>query len=388
MVPLRYNVRSLFVRKTTTLATAFGVALVVFVFASALMLGAGIKKTLATAGRSDAAIVLRKGADAELASSVETRFASLVLAAPGVKRDTDGKPLAAGEIVVVITLDKEGAEGMVSNIQVRGVTDNAMRLRPDVRIVEGRPAQPGTDEVIVGKGLVGRFGGVKLGQSFELRNKRPAKVVGVFDSGGSSLESEVWADVDFVRSSFGREGGVSSVTAVLESSTKYDAFSAYVENDKQLGLEAMRESEYEKMSEGTSVFVTALGVLIAVFFSLGAMIGAMITMYAAVAQRTREIGTLQALGFSRFAVLTSFLAESVILAGVGGSVGVLAALLMSQVKFSMMNFATWQEVSFSFSPEPGILLTALIGGGTMGILGGLLPAVRAARISPLAAMRD
>jgi putative ABC transport system permease protein len=294
-----------------------------------------------------------------------------------------------GEVVVVIALDKTGSDGQVSNVQVRGVAEAVLKVRREARVVQGRPAQPGTDEVIVGKGIAGRFRGVELGSSFDLKKNRPVKVVGVFESGGSSFESEVWADLELVRSSFGREGLVSSVTAELESQSVFDAFKTAIENDKQLGLEAMRENAYyEKQSEGTSIFITAMGIIIAGFFSVGAMIGAMITMYAAVAQRRREIGTLQALGFSRFSVLTSFLLESALLALIGGGVGALGALLLSQVRFSMMNFATWQEVSFSFDPKPSVLGIALGFGVLMGLAGGFFPAVRAARVSPVVSMRD
>jgi putative ABC transport system permease protein len=388
MIPLSYNVRSLFVRKATTIATALGIGLVVFVLSSSLMLSEGVRKTLRSAGSTDKAIVLRKGSDAELPSSIETRLVNLITAAPGVKKDDTGAPLGAGELVVVIALEKLGTEGQVSNVQVRGVTQNVMKLRPEVRIIRGRPAQPGTDEVILGKSLEGRFSGTDLGSKFDLKKNRPVQVVGIFEAGGSALESEVWADLDTVRTSFGREGLVSSVTVKLESPSHYDALEATVESDKQLGLQAMRESAYyEKQSEGTSMFITAIGLLIAVFFSIGAMIGAMITMYAAVAQRQREIGTLQALGFSRASVLGSFLLEAIVLALAGGAVGAIASLGMSAVEFSMMNFATWQEVTFSFTPTPVIILSSVAFGAIMGVLGGLFPAVRAARTSPIEAMR-
>lgn len=388
MVPVAYNVRSLFVRKTTTIATVLGIGLVVFVLASALMLSAGIKRTMGSSGKPSNGFVLRRGSDTELASSIEQRLVGLVLSAPGVKKDAQGKPLGAGEVVVVIALDKLGSEGLISNVQVRGVPDDVFAVRPEVRIIEGRPPKPGTDEVVVGKGIRGRFKGVEMGSSFELKKNRPVNVVGVFESGGSSFESEVWADIDTVRTSFGRDGLVSSVTAVLQSPEKFDGFRTGVENDKQLGLEALRESDYyAKQSEGTSIFISALGIVIAFFFSVGAMIGAAITMYAAVAQRQREIGTLQALGFSRFAVLSSFLLEAVLLALMGGLVGALAALGMSQFSFSMMNFATWQEVTFSFDPNPGILVAAVLVGGMMGVIGGFFPAIRAARTSPIEAMR-
>jgi putative ABC transport system permease protein len=388
LIPLSYNVRSLFVRKTTTIATALGIGLVVFVLSSSLMLGQGIRNTLVSNGSTNRAIVIRKGSDTEMASGIDANVVSLIMAAPGVKRGNDGQALGTADVVVVASLDKEGTDGMVSNVLIRGVMPAALLVRPEVRIVEGRPAQPGTDEVIVGQGIRGRFKGTELGASFDLKKNRPVKVVGVFESGGSSLESEVWADIDAVRNSFGRGSSSSSATVVLDSSAAYDAFAAYIENDKQLGLEPMRESVYyDKQSEGTSVFITALGAIIAFFFSVGAMIGAMITMYGAVAQRSKEVGTLRALGFSRGAVLLSFLFESVVLATIGGLLGGIASMGMTAVKFSTMNFATWQEISFSFDPSPAIILGSIVAGGVMGILGGFFPAVAASRLSPIEAMR-
>lgn len=391
LIPLSYNVRSLFVRKATTIATAFGIALVVFVLASALMLSNGIRETMRASGSPENAMVVRKGSETEMASSIEIQTANLVLASPGVKKDAQGNPLGSGEIVVVVALDKlgTGVDGQVSNVLVRGVPPNVMAARPQVRVLEGRPAQPGTDECIIGKSIRGHFKGLELGSSFDLKKNRPIQVVGVFEADGSALESEIWTDVDTLRTSFGREGLVSSLTVQLESRDRFDTFATTVESDKRLGLEVMRESEYfEKQSEGTAIFMTAMGSVIAFFFSIGAMIGAMITMYAAVAQRTREIGTLQALGFSRFSILVSFLIESTILSLIGGVVGALAALGMSVVRFSTMNFQTWQEISFSFTPTPGIIFGSMLAGGLMGIFGGFFPAVRAARTSPIAAMRD
>ncbi len=388
LIPLSYSIRSLFVRRATTIATALGIGLVVFVLASSLMLSSGIRRTLVSTGTKDRALVLRKGSDAELVSSIENPTAGLILAAPGIKKDGSGAPMAAAELVVVIALDKLGTDGQVSNVQVRGVQPMSYRLRTNLKVVEGRPAQPGADEAVIGKSLRGRFAGLDLGQTFELKKNRKMTVVGVFDDGGSAFDSEVWVGVDTLRSTFGREGLYSSVLAQLESPGAFDVFKAQVEHDKQLGLEALREvAYYEKQSEGTSVFVTAMGILVALFFSIGAMIGAMITMYAAVSQRSREIGTLQALGFSRFAVLMSFLFEAVVLATAGGVIGALASLAMGFVEISMMNFATWQEVTFSFNPDPAIIAGSVLAGGIMGLIGGFFPAVRAARTSPIAAMR-
>jgi putative ABC transport system permease protein len=389
MIPLSYNVRSLFVRKATTIATALGIALVVFVLACSFMLSSGIKKTMINAGRADNAIVLRKGSDAEIASSIETKTVGVIQAAPGVKKDSAGAPLGSGEVVVVIALDKLGGDdGQVSNVQVRGVTEAARRVRPELRVTEGTWPRPGTDEVIIGKGIAGRFKGLDLGGTFELKKNRPVRVVGIFEADGTSLESEIWVDADVARSSFGREGVVSSVTLRLESPTKFDAFKAAMENDKQLGLEALQERKYyETQSQGTSLFITAIGAVISFFFSIGAMIGATITMHAAIAQRQREIGTLRALGFSRLSILGSFLLESVMLALIGGVVGLVAALCMSFASFSMVNFATWQEITFKFDPDPGALLVCLLIGGVMGVVGGFFPALRAARVSPIEAMR-
>jgi len=387
LIPLSYNLRSLFVRKATTLATAFGIALVVFVLASSLMLSNGIQQTMVSTGAPDRALVLRKGADTELASGITTDKANLVIAAPGVKRK-DGQALVASEVVVVIAQEKLGSDGKVSNVQVRGVQPTSYALRQELKIIKGRAATPGTDEAVVGANLEGNYAGMAVGQSFDLKKNRPVTVVGIFDAGGSAFDSEVWVDIDTLRSTFGREGLSSSLLVQLESEGNYDVFSDTIEHDKQLDLEAFREREYyEKQSEGTSIFITAIGVLIAVFFSMGAMIGATITMYAAVSQRSREIGTLQALGFSRFAILVSFVFEAIVLALGGGLVGVVASLLMGTVRLSMMNFATWQEISFSFDPTPSILLSALVAGAFMGFLGGLFPAIRASRLSPIEAMR-
>ncbi len=389
MIPLSYNVRSLLVRKTTTIATALGVGLVVFVLAAAFMLGTGITKTMVGAGRRDNAIVLRKGSDTEMASSLEVNTLSMIAGAPGVKRSTSGTSLVSGEVVLVIAQEKLGTNGQIANVLVRGVPAVALEVRPEIHVVAGRPPRPGTDEVMIGQGLRGKYQGMDLEQSFELKKNRAVKVVGVFESGGSSFESEVWADIDTARSSFGREGLVSSATVRLESPSKFDAFKATMESDKRLGLETLTETGYyEKQSSQTSLFIKITGAIIVFFISLGAMVGALITMQAAVSQRQREIGTLRALGFSRFSILTSFLLESTVLALGGGVLGVLAALCMTFVKLSMMNFATWQEVTFSFDPNPQVLVVSLVFGALMGVIGGFFPALRAARVSPIEAMRN
>lgn len=388
MVPVRYNVRNLFVRRATTVAAALGVALVVFVLAAALMLAEGLARTLDMSGRADTAIVLRKGSDSEMPSSIEDATVALIKGAPGVAKGDDGAPMVLPESVVVLFQNLSNGKGK-SNVTLRGVPlDEVQRFRPEVEIVQGKLAAAGSDEVIVGTRLVGRFEGLEVGQSIELRKNRAVKVVGVFESGGSSFESEVWGDLDYVRQSFGREGVVSSVRVRLDSPAVFDGFAAALEQDKRLGLDAQAEPEfYKKQSENTSIFIMALGTIIAVFFSIGAMIGGMITMYGAVAHRRREIGVLRALGFSRSAIMFSFLLESVMLALLGGAVGTLASLAMGMVKFSLLNFTTFSEIVFEFHATPEILVRSLVFGGVMGIIGGFLPAIRAARTPPIEAMK-
>lgn len=389
MIPVAYNIRSLKVRKRNTIAAAAGLAMVVFVFSAVLMLAEGIERTLGRSGEDDVAILLRKGADAELSSGIDAAHLGIVAGAGEIATGSGGIPQALGEVVVVLAQPIARMPDQFANVTVRGVPDNVLPFRSSVKIIEGRAATPGTDEAIIGKAIRGRFAGMDLGQSFELRKNRPVKVVGIFDAQGSAYDSEVWADIDAVRSAFGRLGGLSSIRVRLQSPGRFDAFRARIETDRQLSMEVMRErSYYNKQSEGLALFITAMGMMIAVLFSTGAMIGAMITMYASIAHRKREIGTLLALGFSRISVLVSFLLESVLLALVGGGIGAVLALSMRWVSFSTLNMRTWSEITVSFEPTAGIVIGSLVFAGVMGIIGGLLPAIRASRMSPVTAMRD
>jgi putative ABC transport system permease protein len=385
MIPVSYNLRNLTVRKTTTAAVALGLGLVVFVFASVLMLSNGIKKTMGRSASADSALVIRKGATSELESVIDEPNVNLVLNDKALPIPASG-PRGIAESVVVILLEHVGAEGL-SNAQVRGIPDGALSFRPGVEIVAGRAARPGSDEVMIGKAVRGRFKGLDLEQSFELKKNRSVKVVGVFADHGSSYESEVWADLNTVRTTFRREGFVSSIRARVEPS-KFDAYKASIESNRQLNVQVLKEADYyEKQSEGTAKFISGLGITIAVFFSLGAMLGAMITMNAAVANRQREIGTLRALGFSKVSILASFLLEAILLSLLGGLLGAAASLAMGSVSFSMVNWASWSEIVFRFEPTPQIVVGAVAFATVMGLLGGFIPAVRAARVSPVDAMR-
>jgi putative ABC transport system permease protein len=389
MIPITYNLRSLSVRKATTLASVFGIALVVFVLASSQMLASGIRNTMGKSGNADRALVLRKGADAEMQSNISAPLVSLILSQPQVKKDGSGKPLGVGELLFILVLERLGKPGQISSITLRGIADDTLGYRPEIHVVSGRAFHPGSDEVIIGKRLEGQFDGMKLGGSFEAKKNRRVTVVGVFEAAGSSHESEMIGDIELVRSSFGLNGVVSSITVTLDDRTHFDAFKAAIESDKRLGLTAFREPEYyEKQSDGTVQLVAGLGGAVAFLFSIGATIGAMITMYGGVARRKREIGTLRALGFSRFNVLSSFLLEGVLLSVVGGAIGTIASLATRFLRFSLMNLSSGSEIAFSFDPSPSIALWAVLVGGVMGVFGGLLPALQAARISPTVAMRS
>ncbi|MEO7731029.1 MAG: FtsX-like permease family protein [Kofleriaceae bacterium] len=384
MVPVQYNARSLWVRKVTTFATAFGIALVVFVFAGALMLG-DVSRVLAAAGRPDNVIILRKGSDAELTSAIANDYLGLFRGPAQVSQATG----LIGEIIVVVIADHMDGSGS-SNVLVRGTPAEGLAFRPEIKIVSGRAPKPGTNEVMVGTGIAGRFKGLLQGQTIDLRRNRPLMVVGEFSADGGGYESEVWGDLDYVRNALGRQAVVSSARVRLNNPAEFDAYRQLIETDKRFSMKVMRESDYyEKQSAQTASFLKMLGLVVAILFSLAAMIGAAITMNGAVANRTREIGTLRALGFSRLAILTSFLLEALFLAAIGGVLGSALVLVLTVfVSFPVINFQTFSEIVIRFHATPAVFVKALIFSGVMGLVGGLFPAIRASRVSPIEAMRS
>jgi putative ABC transport system permease protein len=385
-IPFSYIWRSLWARRLTTALTLGGVALVVFVFAGVLMLAQGLQKTLVDTGSTDNAIVLRRSAGSELVSQIDRGTASVLETQPEVATAKDGRPLLSREVLVVINLYKKATNGM-SNVSVRGVTPQAFELRPGFRIVEGKPFQFGTHEIVVGRNIANRFRGVALGAELGFGGDHWT-VVGIADAGGTGFDSEIWGDADQLMQSFGRPV-YSSVTFRLRDPQSFDAVKARLQADPRAqSLELKREQDfYREQSQAMAKFIKILGLVVTIIFSIGAMIGAMITMYAAVANRVVEVGTMRALGFQRRSILAAFLTESIVLAIVGGAAGLALASLLSFARVSTLNFGSFSEIGFGFALSPGVITRALIFAVVMGIVGGLLPAARAARLNIVNALR-
>jgi ABC-type lipoprotein release transport system permease subunit len=384
-VPLSYIVRNLWVRKFTTLLTAGGMALVVFVFAAVLMLSEGLKKTLVATGSYDNVVVIRQSAETEVQSSVYRDEATLVASEPGVAFDDKGERLVSKEVVVLMVLPKRGS-GNPSNVVIRGTTEAGLKLRPQVKIVAGRMFRPGTAEIVTGSKIAAGFKGAGLGESIRL-GIQEWKVVGIFDAGNTGFASEIWGDAEQMMQAFRRDVYSSVVFRLADPSGFVDVRSA-LEDDQRLTVEAEREPRfYARQSEMMSNFLTVLGTILSTIFSIGAIIGAMITMYAAVANRTGEIGTLRALGFRRVNILVAFLIESLILSLIGGVLGLVLASFMQFYTVSTMNWQTFAELAFTFTMNQRVIVEGLTFALFMGLLGGVLPAVRAARLNIVDALR-
>jgi putative ABC transport system permease protein len=385
---LKYNLLSLWVRRTTTLATTGGIALVVFVLGASQMLSTGIRQTISSAGSADQAIVLEHDARTEEGSRMDQAAAGLVAAAPGVKRNGAGQVMVTEESVAHLMLQSQVDASRISTLQVRGVSANVFELRPEAHIIAGRAIQPGTDEALVGKAVLGRYPGLRIGERVELSSSTKPTVVGVFEAAGSVYESEIWADFETVRRAFSFSTNLSSITVQLDSASALDGFGAPLMADKQTGLSvASEKAYYKKASQGLPDVIGMLGIVETLIFSIGAVLGATITMHASVSQRSREIGVLRALGFGRLQILFSFVVESAAL-GLGGAlIGAAVSLLTPLLDFRCINFATGQEVAFRFVPSFTNLGLAIIAGTAVGAFGGLLPAIRAARVTPVQAMR-
>ncbi|MGO4761986.1 ABC transporter permease [Cupriavidus sp. 2KB_3] len=385
VIPLHYIARNVWARRLTTTLTAGGLALVVFVFAAMLMLDAGLKQTLVTTGEPDNVVLIRKGAETEIQSAISRDQAAAMEMHPAVAMNRDGRPMASREAVVLISLTKSGA-ATPANVVIRGVSPQGVTLRPQVRITAGRVFRPGSSEIIVGSSIAKGFGNVRIGDHLRFA-QRDWTVVGHFDAGGSGFDSEIWGDVDQLMQSF-RRTSYSSMVVRLGQADGFDKFRADIDVDPRLANEAKREQQfYSDQSRALSTFINILGLTLTTIFSVAAMIGAMITMYASVANRVGEIGTLRALGFQRTNVLAAFLIEAVLLGFVGGVAGLACAALMQFASFSTTNFQTFADLSFRFLLTPGIAAKTLLFSMGMGFIGGFLPALRASRLNIVDALR-
>ncbi|MBI4429784.1 MAG: ABC transporter permease [Ignavibacteriales bacterium] len=388
-IPLKYTLRNFRSRRLTTAITITGITLVVFVFTAVLMLAAGVRKTLVATGSTENVIVARKSAQGEISSIILNETYNIVMSLPQVAKGSDGKPVASGDVVVVINLPKIGAEAGISNVTVRGVSQAAFQLRPQVRVVEGRMFNWGAREVVVGSSITRRFEGVQLGSTIKFGGD-VWSVVGRTDAGGTGFDSEIWGDVSQLQDAFSRQGAFSTLTFRMTNPDQLDQIKRAFEEDNRLQqFEPKTEKAFfEEQSQFMAIFIEVLGIFITVFFSVGAIIGAMITMYAAVANRTVEIGTLRAIGFRRRSVLAAFMTESLLIALIGAAIGLFMASGLQFFTVSTMNWGSFSELEFSFTLTVEILTYAVVFAILMGITGGFLPAVRAARLNIVNALRS
>ena len=385
-IPLKYIVRSSVSRRLTTVITMLGVALVVFVFSAVLMMANGVQKTLRSTGSDDNMIVVRKAAMSEIMSILDREAAGIIVNLPQVARYADGRSMSSKEVVVIINLNKLGSDG-ISNVTVRGVEEAAFQLRPQVRVVQGRMFRWGAREVIAGAGITNRFAGAQIGEQVKFGGDLWT-VVGIFDAEGSGFDSELWGDLNQIADAFKRQS-LSTVTLRLKNPDEFSEVIAAFEADNRLQYFAPKREKkfFEEQSEMMATFIRILGIFITVIFSTGAMIGAMITMYGAVANRTVEIGTLRALGFYRRSILLAFLLESLFLSLGGGLVGLGIASLLQFFTISTLNLGSFSELAFSFALSPSIVAISLGFSLLMGLIGGFLPAVGAARLNIIQALR-
>ncbi len=381
-IPLSYNLRSLWQRKVTTLTTAGAIALVVGIFVVVLSLAQGLSVAFVSSGREDQALVLRPNARFELNSSIERDRMRILKVHPLLARDAQG-PVGSAEVVVVKLFPM--ADGSDSNVTIRGLEARGLAMRPQIRLLEGRWFRPGLSEVVVPRKMQGRFAGLERGRTLRMGG-RAWDIVGVFEAGGSSFESEIFSDVNDVMQAFKRDS-YSSLLARLESAERLPEFTRAVDEDKRLKLEVVGERAYFKELTKAGDPIRVLGNLITFILTTAAVFAAMNTMFAAVASRTKEIGTLRAIGFRQREILASFQWEAIVLCGTGGILGSVLALFANGIQTGTTSFDTFSDVSFAFTITPELMLEGVAFSLVMGLLGGFLPAWRASRIPLTEAMK-
>ncbi len=385
-VPYKYMVKNFGRRRISTLITLAGITLVIFVFTAVLMTANGVKKTLAATGSPDNIVITRKGANGEISSIIPGDIQNVVATLPYIAKAPENVPAISFQPVVVIDLTTP--DGALSNVTVRGVTQQTLYIHPDVNIIDGKMFNPLLHEVIVGQSVANRYPNARIGGSIKLAGDF-WKVVGIFSSGGTGFDSEVWCDYRQIQAAFHRGSSVSTITLKLDNISDYDKFKEAFLADRRLQeFETKPEQAYfAEQSETLTTFIRVIGIFITIVFSIGAAIGATITMYSEVANRTKEIGTLRALGFGRRSVLTVFLLEAILLSLAGGIVGIALASILQFFSVSTMNFTSFSELTFGFALSPAIIVASLIFAVVMGILGGFFPSVRAARLNIVNSLR-
>lgn len=385
-IPLSYNFRNLRVRKATTVMTALGIALTVAVLLGILAMVAGLKSALQSSGNPLQMIVVRKNSASELVSQVAREAISAIRFKQGIQKFPDGEPMVSAEIVTVMNLprknDPEGA-----NVTIRGLSRSGVKMRPEIRMLSGRWFEPGQREVAVGKSVAARFVSASLDHSLHF-GRGDWKIVGIFDAGKTAFDSEIWGDLNQIATDFNRSEIMSSALVRAVDPIALQALKTSMADDQRLYLEGKTETEYYAAQTSTARPVEFLGMFVAVTMAIGSSFAAMNTMYAAVARRAREIGTLRILGFSRGSILLSFVFESLLLSLLGGILGIVLVLPMNGLESGIGNSVTFSETGFDFRITPAIIVVGLSFATVMGILGGLLPARTAARADILAALRE
>jgi putative ABC transport system permease protein len=377
-VPISYNFRSIRARWTSTIVAILGIAGTVGVFVAMLSLARGFRATLVASGSPDDALVMRAGSTSEMMGGITLDSVKLVQDKPGVERDASGQPLVTQEVVGVVPIPLIST-GTDANVQVRGVSPNVLQIRKFVKIPQGRMFHSGLDELIVGKNASKTYAGLTVGNTVDFGGGH-WKVVGVFDAGGSSFDSEVWCDARILNEVLKRPENVfQSATVHLTSPAAFDSFKDSITSDPQLNLEVEREVDYyARQSSAMTRLITILGGLVAAVMAIGAVFGALNTMYSAVSERGREIATMRALGFSSWNVILSFLFEALLISFIAGIIGCVVVLPLNGMTTQTMNFSTFSNIAFAFKITFNLLLLGVIFALAMGVLGGLLPAVRAA----------
>jgi len=385
---LALNIRTIPARLSSSGVAIIGIAGVVVVFVSVLSIAAGFSAAMEGSGSPDRALVMRSGADSEMVSGLGGPEVEIIKQAPGIRRAGE-TPLVSAELLVVVDLPKQSSPDAPANVPVRGIEPTSIRVRDEFSLVEGRMFEFGTNEVVVGRGAHGQFVSMNVGDTIVSgQNRWP--VVGVFAAGGGVAETEIWIDARTLQGAYRRGNSFQSVLARLDSPESYDAFRDWLTANPQVNLSIRRENEYYAMqSQALTRLIRTIGFAIAGLMGIGAVFGAILTMYTAVATRAREIATLRALGFNTGSVLVSILAESLVLGAIGGVIGGAAAYLaFNGYQTSTMNFQTFSQVAFAFRVTPGLLAMGLIYALTMGLIGGLFPAIRAARLPIPVALRE